>query len=128
VAHFNKLARVIAVHRLTGSLINTCYDHQLRSDRNTPTDLKPVIELLRSLSDVLHNLYVSIDGETVSSQPPLTFNLIYEEDGPLAQCTTELHLLEKVLESGEWPLNKMAVMDTLGNLGRIKVALDVSKR
>ena len=43
--------------KLTISLLSTCYDHQLRSDKRAFTDLKPAIDFLRSLGDILHNLH-----------------------------------------------------------------------
>jgi hypothetical protein len=89
-------------------------------------DLKPTIKQLRSLSDVLHNLYVCVDGEIGSS--PLTYNLIDQEESPLVQCTTELHSLGSVLEPTAFPLNEVAITEILSNLGRIKIALDVGKR
>ena len=89
-------------------------------------DLKPAIEQLRSLSDVLHNLYVSMDGKIGTS--PLTCNLISQEESPLAQCTTELHRLGTVLEPAALLLNEVAITEILSNLGRIKIALDVGKR
>ena len=119
-------ANVIAVNRLAGSLINNCYDHQLRSDRNTSVDLKPTIDCLRSLSDVFHHhLYMAAYGEHLLSTSNSNLN---KADGPLMQCTTELHTLERILETGNRPPSDTDLTNTLENLNRIKAELDAHGR
>jgi hypothetical protein len=126
VVHHDHAASVIAVHRLTGSLINNCYDRQSRSSRNASVDLNPTIDYLRSLVDVLHRLFTkATDGKSNGrSLSLLTSNL----DGPLVQCTTELHALERILESAVWPSNKTDLANILDNLNKIKAELDVFGR
>ena len=122
-------ASVIAINRLAGSLINNCYDHQLRSDRNTSVDLKPTIDCLRNLSNVLHHhLYTAAYGEHSNDHPLSSSSNLNKADGPLMQCTTELHTLERVLETGNWPPSDTDLTNTLENLNRIKAELDAHGR
>jgi hypothetical protein len=114
-------ASVIAVNRLAGSLINNCYDRQLRSDRNIFVDLNATIDYLRSLSDVLHHLYTAAYGEHPLSSSSSNLN---KADGPLMQCTTELLSLERILETCNWPPSDTDLTDTLENLNRIRAELD----
>ena len=95
-------------------------------------NLKPALELLRNLSDILHNLYMALDGDdlngSLQSASSSIVDLISTEGGPLARCTTELRALEKVLGTEEWPVNEVDLMKTLDNLERIKVVLTAEQR
>ena len=131
VTHLHHSVSVIAVHCLTGSLINTCYDYQLHTIRNASKDLKLAIKLLRSLNDVFHRLYMAVNGHDPNGcfqSPLLSIIGLITENGPLVQCTVELQVLETVLETGDWPLKGMALTRSLANLDHIKVALDADKR
>src|ERR1700689_1220946 len=94
--YVNHPASVIAVLQLTGSVINTCYHHQLRRDRNASIDLKPTIDQLRGFGDVLHRLYTAMDGDDPNG-PPQSSSISNQIDCPLLQCTTELHALESII-------------------------------
>jgi hypothetical protein len=88
-------------------------------------DLKPTIDHLRSLSDVLHHLYTAAYGEHPLSSLSSNLN---KADGPLMQCTTELHILERILETGNWPPSDTDLTNTLENLNRIMAELDARGR
>jgi hypothetical protein len=126
VVHHGHSASVIAVHRLTGSLINTCYDRKLRSDRNASVDLNPTIDYLRSLVDVLHRLYTIATDEDSNGHP--LSSPTSNPNGLLVKCTTELHVLQRILETANWPLRKTDLTNTLDNLHRIKAELDAHGR
>jgi hypothetical protein len=130
VAHRNS-ASIITALRLTASVIGTCYDHQLRSVRNANADLKTTIDLLRSLSDVLHHLYAAMDDEDSNGLPrssSIFGQISTEDDSPLVQCTAELHTLEAILVSENWSLNEADLVNAVGNLTRLKVALEANDR
>ena len=90
-------------------------------------DLKPTIDYLRSLSDIIHTIVYDADS---NGHPPSssTLNLLNKADGPLVQCTTELHALERILETGNWPPSDTQLANTLENLNRIKAELDARGR
>ena len=90
-------------------------------------DLKPTIDYLRSLSDIIHTIVYDVDsnGHPLSSS---TSNLLNKADGPLVQCTTELHALERILETGNRPPSDTELTNTLENLNRIKAELDARGR
>jgi len=121
-------ASVIAVIQLTGSVISTCYDHQLRGARNASMDLKVTIDYLRSLNDVLHHLYTVVDCDDPDRASPLSWilNLFNTADDPLMQCTTELHSLERILAPGNRPVNGAELRNTLDSLRRIQGVLDAN--
>jgi hypothetical protein len=130
VAHPNS-ANIITALRLTTSVISTCYDHQLRSVRNANTSLKTTIDLLRSISDVLHHLYAAMDDEDSNGLPrssSIFGQISTEDDSPLVQCTAELHALEAILVSENWSLNEADLVNAVGNLTRLKVALEPNDR
>jgi hypothetical protein len=89
-------------------------------------DLKPTIEYLRSLSDIIHTIVYDADsnGHPLSSS---TSNP-NQVDGPLVQCMTELHALERILNTGNWPPSATELTNTLENLNRIKDELDARGR
>ena len=122
---------IITALRLTASVVGTCYDYQLRSVRNVNVVLKTTIDLLRSLSDILHRLYAAMDDED-SNGLPLSSSILgissTEDDSPLVQCTAKLHALEAILVSGNWPLNETELVNVVGNLTRLKVALEANAR
>ena len=132
VAHPNS-ASIITALRLTPSVIGACYtyDHQLRSVRNANTGLKTTIDLLRSLSDVLHHLYAAMDDEDSNGLPrssSIFGQISTEDDSPLVQCTAELHALDAILVSENWSLNEADLVNAVGNLTRLKVALEANDR
>ena len=132
VAHPNS-ASIITALRLTTSVIGACYtyDHQLRSVRNANTGLKTTIDLLRSLSDVLHHLYAAMDDEDSNDLPrssSIFGQISTEDDSPLVQCTAELRALEAILVSENWSLNEADLVNAVGNLTRLKVALEANDR
>ena len=132
VAHPNS-ASIITALRLTTSVIGACYtyDHQLRSVRNASTGLKTTIDLFRSLSDVLHHLCTVMDDED-SNGLPLSSSILglgsTEDDSPLVQCTAELRALEAILISENWSFNEADLVNAVGNLTRLKVALEANDR
>ena len=130
VTHPNS-ASIITALRLTASVIGTCYDHQLRSIRNANAGLKTTIDLLRSLSDVLHHLCTVMDDED-SNGLPLSSSILglgsTEDDSPLMQCTAELRALEAILVSGNRPFSEPDLVNAVRNLTRLKVALEVNDR
>jgi hypothetical protein len=91
-------------------------------------NLKPAIESLKSLNDVLHNLYMAVDDEDPNGSPQPSSvpasSLINTDNGTLALCTNELRALERLLEAGDGPLDHAGLKKTLDNLEGIKVALD----
>jgi hypothetical protein len=123
-------ANIIAVIRLTTSIINTCYDHQLRGVHGASIDLKATIGQLRGFSDVLHHLYTLMDNEDAIGSPRSSSisNLLSNDDGLLLQCGTELDALERILSSGISPLNEKDWLNALENLTRLQLALDDNKR
>jgi hypothetical protein len=129
VAHFRHSASIIAINRLTGPLINTCYD-RLRRVQNTTTDLKSAIVLLRSLDDVLYNVYMAVyagdlTNASLSSSVPIV-DLIGKDDSPLVQCTNELHALERIMDVGNGPLEETRLANVLNNLKKFQAALDIT--
>ena len=98
---------------------------------NANADLKTTIDLLRSLSDVLHHLYAAMDDKD-SNGLPLSSSILglssTEDDSPLVQCTAELRALEAILVSGNWPFNEPDLMNAVRNLTRLKVVLEVNDR
>ena len=94
-------------------------------------DLKPTIDQLRGLSDILHRLYTVMDGENPDGPPQsasILKRLCTSNDGPIAQCTTELHTLERILDVENWPLSEADLGKALDNLIRLKTALDANNR
>jgi hypothetical protein len=93
---------------------------------NALVDLNPTIDYLRSLFDVLHHLYTIAYDEDSNGRPlsSSTSNL----NDPLVQCTTELHALEKILDTANWPPSQPDLTNTLDNLIRIKTDLDAHGR
>jgi hypothetical protein len=89
-------------------------------------DLNPTIDHLRSLSDVIHHLY-TIAYDEDSNGYPLS-SATSNPNGPLVQCTTELHALEKILDTANWPPSRTDLTNTLDNLIRIKADLDAHGR
>jgi hypothetical protein len=89
-------------------------------------DLKPTIEYLRSLSDIIHTIVYDAD----SNRYPLSSSTSNpnQVDGPLVQCMTELHALERILNTGKWPPSATELTNTLENLNRIKDELDARGR
>ena len=114
--------------RLNASVISTCYDHQLRSVRNANADLKTTIDLLRSISDVLHHLYSAMDDEDPNGSSSILNLISTADDSPLVQCTAELHALEAILVSGNGPLIEAELVNVVGNLTRLKVTLEANDR
>ena len=95
-------------------------------------NLKPAIESLKSLNDVLHNLYMAMDDEDPDGSPQTSSVpssiLISTDDSTLAMCIAELHTLERFLDVGDGPLDHTELKKTLDNLEGIKEALDVTAR
>ena len=121
-------ASIITALRLTTSVIDAC---QLRNVGNANTGLKTTIDLLRSLSGVLHHLYAAMDDEDSNGLPrssSIFGQISTEDDSPLVQCTAELHALEAILVSENWSLNEADLVNVVGNLTRLKVALDANDR
>ena len=89
-------------------------------------DLKPTIDYLRSLSDIIHTIVYNAD----SNGHPLSSSISNPNtvDGPLMQCMTELHALERILKTGNWPPSATELTNTLENLYRIKAELDARGR
>ena len=87
-------------------------------------DLKPTIEYLRSLSDIIHTIVYDADP----NRHPLSSSTLNpnQVDGPLVQCMTELHTLERILNN--WPPSATELTNTLENLNRIKDELDARGR
>jgi hypothetical protein len=132
ISEFVHSASLNDVLQLTGSLINICYNHQRRKNRNASINPKQAIDSLRSLNGVLHSLYTAVDDEDLngSSQPSSVpaLMLISKENDTLVLCTAELRTLEKFLEAGDGPLDHAGLKKTLDNLRGIKVAFDVTVR
>ena len=129
VAHPNSVS-IITILRLTATVISTCYD-QLVSVKNGNTDLKTTINLLRSLSDVLHHLSAAMDDKDSNRLPQssLILGLIsIEDNSPLVQCTAKLHTIEGILVSRNWPFNEADLVNTVQNLTRLKVVLEANDR
>jgi hypothetical protein len=55
------------------------------------TDLKPTIMLLRSLNDVVYNLYMAVYAEEPNASLSSSVDLISNDESPLVQCTDEPH-------------------------------------
>ena len=95
------------------------------------TDLKPTIMLLRSLNDVVYNLYMAVYAEepnaSLSSSVPIV-DLISNDESPLVQCTNELHALERIMDVGNGPLEEPSLANVLDNLKKIQAALDITPR
>lgn len=113
--------------------------------KNASKDLKTIVSQLRSLRDVLEDLYAVVasdgsDGDRSSSSASLsTLTLLNREDGPLVHCTNELRVLEKIMDKTSkwrqaltWPLKETEIKRTLASLETIKstllIALSVDQR
>lgn len=119
-------ASAIAILKISGTIINFCYDYRSRV-KSAAKEASRIVNELNGLRSVIDSLFVLLENESEKdSMQHSTLDKLAQGDGPLTRCITELKALEKKLEPKEgWRAAKAAILWPLKESDVKKVLHDI---